>query len=80
MPSVADKMSSAGHGVSTGYTLEEAHVNRWVEKLLVQNADVDTQDAYVKSIRLKAGNKDPHSPAGCTLEEAHVIGTGATFS
>jgi hypothetical protein len=48
-------------------------VNRWVEKLLMQNADVDAQSADVKSIWEKAGSKDPHNPADYTLEETCAI-------
>jgi hypothetical protein len=62
------------------------NVNRWIEKILHghfahvdrQNAHVDTQNAGVtagtiESIRLKAGNKDPHHPADYTPEEAMLI-------
>jgi hypothetical protein len=53
---------------------DERSVQRWIAKILQrQNDDVDRQNDAVKSIRLKAGNKDPHHPADYTLEETIAI-------
>jgi hypothetical protein len=60
---------------------DEGTVQRWIKKVLhtqnadvhTQNADVDRQNVEVESIRLKAGNRDPHHPADYTLNETLVI-------
>jgi hypothetical protein len=64
-------------------------ITRWIQKIVhpnfldvhPKNLDVDMQNAgvdlkkldVVNSIKLKAGNKDPHNPADYTFEETLLI-------
>jgi hypothetical protein len=49
-------------------------VRNWIEKVCAENSSVYMENSSVcNSIRLKAGNKDPHNPADYTLEETLAI-------